>query len=185
MEHSPIPTTSTKREQKASHKCICCNIDNATGRNALVVSAETVAHGIIEHFSTAIPSFDILFTRIDDISIPDELCNGLNMLSILHRKSSFHQTTIDLFRNLEGYTDDDDYYVNEIELAKKKLASAATEFEQEEARFETAKSAFVEAFCNTHCNIDFRRCKKVTECSVSQSLLQIQNDTTNHHSKNC
>ena len=115
MEHYSKPTTSNKREQKASHKCICCNTDDAAGRDALVVSADTVAYGIIEHFSTAVPSFDILLSRIDNIDIPDELRHGLNMLSILHRKSLFHQTIIDLIRNLEDYTDDDDYYVNAIE----------------------------------------------------------------------
>jgi hypothetical protein len=172
MKNSTTPTSSTKRVQKVSHKCVCCNTDDASGGDTFTVSAETVAYGIIELFSSASSSLEILLSRIDNIEIPDELRNGLNMLSILHRKSSFHQTIIDLIRNLEDYTDDDDYYVNEIELAKEKLASAASEFQKAEASFETVKREFFEAFCNTHSHTDFRRCKIVSKCSVSQSLLQ-------------
>ena len=91
------------------------------------------------------------------------------MLSILHRKYLFHQTVIELIRNLENYTDNDDYYVNAIELTKVNISSSANVFKQEEARFEAAKRKFFEAFCNTPSNTDFRRRKKGTECSVSNS----------------
>ena len=60
---------------------------------------------------------------------------------------------------------------------------ATSEFENEKVNFETAKVEFFEAFRNIHTNTEFRRCKKVTECSVSKALLQIENATTTHHSK--
>jgi len=94
--------------------------------------------------------------------LPDELRNGLNMLSILHRKYLFHQTVIELIRNLENYTNNDDYYVNAIELTKVNISSSANEFEQEEARFEAAKRIFFEAFFNTPSNTNLRRCRKAS-----------------------
>ena len=94
MKNSSTPISSTKRVQKESHKYVWRWYLYCQCRNCRLWNYRALLLCIWS-------SLLILLSRIDNIDIPDELRNGLNMLSILHRKSSFHLTIIELIETLK------------------------------------------------------------------------------------
>jgi hypothetical protein len=165
----------SKGFQGASHKCVCCNKDEASGRDTVAVTAAIVAYGIIEHFSTApdpcqstlssLSPLSVLLSRSGYDTYPDALVRGLATLSKLHRQHSFLQQIIDCIKTsaAECTLDDDNvYYTDILAISTTKIKAAANEYEEAKLMFENAKSDFVTAFRNHHQDTSFRRCKIVT-----------------------
>ena len=162
----------------------------------MIVTSEAIAYGTIEHFSTDLclgPStlspvsspLIALLHRTDYADFPDALVSGLSTLSKLYRQCLFLQALHDYLKPCAAeysINEDNVYFTNILAASTTNITATTNQYTEAKSLFEVAKSNFVTDFCTFHQGKSFRRCKVVRHCQTSKLLLQIEGNTSTHHS---